>query len=386
MPWTTYRTYIEAGKMSETRRLPLEIQAQIVLNVYRKPPVCVFDVITPEWRVCNRILLWTQEVLKLMRVDTYTVPAPGSQGVISTAFSHGETDHLLLPTMTDPRSLGGLGPFLHRELLRSWATDCLVVVNQKKPQLGPLWNPNLAVHKLLRDDDALTLLPYEDDDDLGPGADEAGSRETKPKFQLPCAADTDEPKFGYEIIRNLALGTSSEVLDLQPRDVGTMPRSPLLSPTVQSNLERIEVALAAEQRAVLKVQWSKLKCLETLFLDLRNYSGVGRQRTLERSDIEKLAESLISALQRPLKLLAIGGLNSYAFYPRPRQLRIEDIEGVPDQDHSDSVPASESTSESRVNWWLVFRDAVRPGGKLIFFDRRVDMNEVPIYWIGTWVR
>jgi hypothetical protein len=106
-----------------------------------------------------------------------------------------------------------------------------------------------------------------------------------------------------------------------------------------------------------------MAALETLCLDLRGYS-LPRGRTLSEGDVAKIARSLEG---KGLGLLVIAGLRSWWRYPGADPLTVAEVEeGVwSDQRQLWLNPRD----EREVNWWKVFRGAVRPGGRLVFVDR-----------------
>ncbi|KAK0733426.1 hypothetical protein B0T26DRAFT_624713, partial [Lasiosphaeria miniovina] len=126
--------------------------------------------------------------------------------------------------------------------------------------------------------------------------------------------------------------------------------------------EVIHDCLDFERAAYLHVDWRQLSKLEMLFLDCRGYShGV-----IERREIVDLARALRSS-GMPLRLLVIAGLRSYHRYPGSEALTIDEVEsGVPGPEQD----VVYNDSGNGVNWWLMFRRAVQPGGRLIFIDKK----------------
>lgn len=55
-------------------RPPARAHHQVLLERYTEPPVCAFHLLAPEWNICQRKYQELQKILKMVRVDTYTVP------------------------------------------------------------------------------------------------------------------------------------------------------------------------------------------------------------------------------------------------------------------------------------------------------------------------
>jgi len=371
--------------------LPAELKSQVLTQRYTEPPVCAFHIFTPGWGICQRQHGDLEKLLRHTRFDTYTSPtSPGQKGTITTTFDHGKADHLYLPMMEDPRGLEELGPFFQRELARAWLKS-LIQIEHLQPELGPLLDEELEFERMLRDYEALTLLPYEDDWAFRPllevgnpilSVSDAESPERNWKDVLPLTVPGEPSNPYYKHIRHLMLNTPMEVWRMTVRDVVTMPISGQLTPTAQSILNKVNYALCLERSQCLRVQWRRLEALDTLFLDLRGYSWgftTDDDEGLAPRDVVYLAHSLVESTPN-LKMLVIAGLRSYMLYTGINPLNIETAEAgtIMVNPFTDQEYFGASTRDG-INWIMMFRAALRPGGKLILVDRQSDELEVPLW-------
>ncbi|KAK3383823.1 hypothetical protein B0T24DRAFT_688502 [Lasiosphaeria ovina] len=369
-----------------SRSIPPEIVTQILFKLYEfDGDVCVFELIAPGWKFCKRQSRSLTEVLRCSRTDTYIVPGTG-RGCIRTSFDHDRTDYLRLPILKNPLAVKSLSRFYDREIFREWATNSLIIIPQAITRFSNnIWGPLLPqlapAVRLLRDPKmALRLLPYADDDEAEartkyrlpplppPDPDQEGNEtenqapRSNPPTEQASPTPRPAPEFIYSRIRHLMLTTSPETWFLQAQDIIDIPDR--ASPSAQEAFEVIHDCLDFERAAYLHVDWRQLSSLEMLFLDCRGYShGV-----IERREIVDLARALRSS-GMPLRLLVIAGLRSYHRYPGSEALTIDEVEsGVPGPEQD----VVYNDSGNGVNWWLMFRRAVRPGGRLIFIDKRFD--------------
>jgi hypothetical protein len=166
----------------------------------------------------------------------------------------------------------------------------------------------------------------------------------------------------FQRVRHLVVNCVPELAETEAVDLGTPPST--WGPVVGRNMAWLGERLEYERRANWRVRWDAMERLESLFLDLRGYM-VTEPKFLDVQDVLHLARSLKG---KGLKLLVIAGLRSGARYYGPDPLRIEDVEGGV-WDAQGRMWASRKRGRG-INWWLMFRDAVRPGGRLVFVDKQ----------------
>ena len=280
----------------------------------------------------------------------------------------GQNNHLFAPLMEDARKMSNLPRYFHRELVRVWAVKSLTVISQLRPSLGLPSGPEVTsrLEGMLRHPNAVSLLPYEDDNGCHSWKD-----------RLPTLAPAEpavSADFCYKYIRHLVINTDPRLMRKIAEEVGLMPLSGSAGPAVRQNLELIEAQLRWERVAYLNVEWHKLERLESLFLDLRSYS-CPHTDCLGVDDVLRLAYSLAG---KKLKLLVITGLRSYALHPGVKPLSISDVEKRRNHGTAEQ-PVWAGDSLDSVNWFLMFSDAVRPGGTLILVDRQCDELCLPVW-------
>ncbi|KAK0633069.1 hypothetical protein B0T14DRAFT_52452 [Immersiella caudata] len=382
--------------------LPAELVTQILAHRYTKPTSCALHDLVPEWDICQRRNRGLESMLRQTRVDTYVVPAaPGQNGTVSTTFDHGDDDHIHFPVMEDVRDLGGLGSSQHRELAKRWLNS-LIQVKHKKPNFELVSEP-VDCDRMLRCQEMRSLLPYEDDryyrhkaernrkqdtvEEASDNPDEDG-KDLIPLAEPLEAGET--PDAYYRHIRHLMLCTPLDVWRLRLTDIVTMPISGSMMPSVQRARNDIEASLISERTDCFYLDWERLEKLESLFLDLRGYSWgvtVEDDEILGFHDVRFLARTLCLYHKASLKLLVIAGLRSYGLWPGAQELDIEAAEKaetsiIPNADPVDvrEYPG-DPASKDGVNWVMMFRGALQPGGNLILVDRRCDSVELPM-WRG----
>lgn len=230
----------------------------------------------------------------------------------------------------------------------------------------------------------MTLLPYDNRESNQryefypvPGSDtDRHTTKVPGSSKLPPSKDDEESIPAYELIQHLVLNTPLEVLKLNHSHIGIQPTSPSQLEAAQDTIERVGLAFWDDRKAFFEIEWKKMKSLKALFLDLRDYSTMGKC-SIERRDVAALAFSL-SGMN--LEMLVITGLRSYDLWPGTRPLTLQDIDEKNmelDQDARGHFPIIGGTDRDGVNWFGMFRCAVQAGGKLILVDRQIDRYEMP---------
>ncbi|KAK4152452.1 hypothetical protein C8A00DRAFT_34868 [Chaetomidium leptoderma] len=391
-----------------TQPLPATLPPDIVTDILTAhitcPPVCALALLCPEWNLCSRRNPALEAILRTTRVDTYTLPplhhpathnyessqVSGGPGTISTTFDHAAQDHLCLPLLRDPRETmmmeeeGGrrlLPRYYRRELVRRWAGRSVVMASQRlNLSLGPLCGSWLsspeAVEGLLvlRERKTVRLLPF--GDDFVVSSREEGERvhgvEGWEKDRLPAVfsgedhqgdgdGDGGGPRYLFQRLRHLVVNCVPAFAGLEAFDLGTVPSTWDLQ--ASRNLVCLAERLEYERLANLLLRWDALERLESLCLDLRGHT-LPKNRYLYVEDVVGLAQSLAG---KGLGLLVVAGLRSCGWYPGPYALTMDEVEGGV-WDASLEAWVSER-GQKEVNWWKMFKPAVRPGGRLVFVDR-----------------
>ncbi|KAK3310613.1 uncharacterized protein B0T15DRAFT_43704 [Chaetomium strumarium] len=424
-PETTKSSPSPAYRFRLPSTLPPELLTDILTrNITTEPPVCALSLLCPEWNLCQRQRRHPalEAVLRTTRVDVYTLPAsrPGEErGAVTTSFGHGAAEHdrhddgggaFCFPCLEDPRkkmsmTTGGGGggggngglclpAYYRRELIKQWLGKSLVVISQDLDEhdaVGPLWRGmekgEVERMVILREREAMGLVPFEDDDIViavkenkgeGGGGVKVKKRvlsvDGREKEKLPALTTTSmeggAPSSGkgggggeylFQLVRHLVVNTVPALAEVEAFDLGMSPST--WTAQAARNIVALTERLEYERRANLLLRWDALERLESLFLDLRGYSLL-RARFLYDDDVARLAASLAG---KGLALLVVAGLRSWYAYRGPDVLEIEEIEaGTWDGRREVFVDAGRGGC---VNWWKMFKGAVRPGGRLVFVDK-----------------
>ncbi|KAI0025418.1 hypothetical protein F4780DRAFT_791060 [Xylariomycetidae sp. FL0641] len=316
--------------------LPLEVQSMIISHATRAKPICVLDLVVPEWNICNRPNPALEATLEITRVVTYTRGREGQVGSYSVNFGHTHEDHLLVPQTYIDNDLAAVNSWFHRECEDAFYrhhthTFHLGTENHRSGDLtGDASRSRRAGAFPRRGGHAAQqqqiILPYDD-----PAA--AAVRQQPP----PPPPGAGAP--AYSRIRHLVMHAG-----LPLPGGGFAP--------------------------CLWLSWGRLAGLRTLALDLRAYSGAGNTGLglgLGRRQVRRRA----AAMARHLRLdrLVLAGLQSYSLetrYDGTAAAAVEEAERV------DGLP----------NWIRVFRPAVRPGGCLVLVDRLLDVAPCLSPWGG----
>jgi hypothetical protein len=409
-------------------RLPHPLPDGITTDILTRSisaPICGLALLCPEWGVCDCPRPDLQNIIRATRVDTYTLPldpptATEPCGTISTTFNHTECDHIFLPFMRDPRKVynipttatnpnpnrwspgdprqayadnttatdqhdddgevNWLPRNLQRAMIQRWISTSAIVVSQPSAprRLNPGWEKldnRVITHNLLllRDEDAVRLLPYEDDVDIdsslvepaldGCGGELPGRRKVlraadwSEKEVLPFSAEQDD--FLFQRIRHLVVRGVPSLVRVPVDDVV----GPSWDDDAQTKKKRalLSMNLNVGRGAFLWVRWDKLTRLESLFLDLRGYST--DTMTVDDRDLARIA-GMLHGMR--LKLLVIAGLRSWGLWPGPDPTTMQDVE----EGEGSQIPWlwMNKGFGGELNVFKTFRGAVRPGGKLVLVD------------------
>jgi len=170
----------------------------------------------------------------------------------------------------------------------------------------------------------------------------------------------------FKRVRHLVVNCEMELADVEATDLGVLPSN--FGGVAARNLRFLAERLEYERRAQFFVRWDVMERLETLCLDLRGYS-LPRNRYLHKADVFRLARSLEG---KGLEMLVIAGLRSWSHYPDTDPLEIAEVEGGI-WDPEERVWVDER-GPMDINWWMMFKNAVRPGGCLVFVDKENDLE------------
>lgn len=337
-------------------QLPRELITKILALALETEPICAFKLFVPEWHLCPARHGELDSILRTTRFDTYTVRGP-DQGDISTTFSHKGEDCIYLPVMWDPN--GWELPFdehMHRELVKEWSGRAMMVFGQKAGNLGSLMEPDITKKIresiLLRHPSAVATLPFRD---LG-----ADHRQwivpPVPGRTLEEEEEAGTAIYLYDRVRHVMLNTDPTLWSLTAAEF----RHPddELSGVSEETLDAVQVRLEEEQFAHLFARWHSMPRLESLFLDVRQYTKHSFE-DVEEKTMRDAAEGLAGM---ELDLLVVAGLRSYASYPGPEEMVEEDLKA------GDSGGLYMGGG-SRIR---LFGRAVKVGGRLILVDKRMD--------------
>ncbi len=347
---------------SKLPHLPTEVLLDVFTAGLTHPDACALSLLCPDWALCSHNhanttpptpnqtkLLALQALLRTTRVDTYTLPAEGeAHGKVTTSFDHASnpnTEHLWLPQMDDPRSQPDVPTeWIRAELTRRWVSGSGTVVVSL---------PRLVSHYMLspqRKEER--LLPYEEDTvtvdtQQGKVTRVTGRDGWEKEGPVGEVEEGGELRYWYQRLRGLVV--TREWL----RGDGAVPQG-------WRTVEGRDVL------ANLKVRWEEMGRLEVLCLDLRRGGGP-EPEYMRNLELARLAQSLKG---RGLALLVIAGLRSDASYPGGEASGVAEVEdGRWDARRRVWRKGSDERGDD-INWWKTFGEAVRPGGRLVFVDKR----------------
>ncbi|KAK4235517.1 hypothetical protein C8A03DRAFT_36628 [Achaetomium macrosporum] len=365
-------------------RLPATLPPELITDILAKritnPPVCALSLLCPEWNLCQRRHPALESIFRTTRVDVYSLPSrPGERGKVTTSFGHDAAQHtaFCLPLLTDPRNLmqstttttttGGLclPAYYRRELAKAWVGKSVLVISQglNEHAFGPLWRgmtkEEVQGMVILRESEAMGLVPFEDD--VIVEGKRVLSVDGREKEMLPPLEGACDGEYLFQRVRHLVVNTVPALAEVEAFDLGMSPST--WTAQASRNIVALAERLEYERRANLLLRWDALERLESLFLDLRGYS-LPDMRFLYDEDVARLALSLAGMR---LGLLVVAGLRSWYHYRGPDVLGIEEVEGGTwDADSEMFLDAGRGRC---INWWMMFKEAVRPGGRLVFVDK-----------------
>ncbi len=340
-----------ADQQIQAPPLPVEVITNIFVQSIQDKSVCAFKVFIPEWRLCERPYRQFENSVRCTRADTYITPIEGGKcGQVSTTFDHCSQDHLYFPIIPDSDDHPKIDPYFDGELLTAYLRDSLIVINQEKQSLRGIADfvlygtpPDM---RLLRSPLTRSLLPYADDFQfpltyrrrLPPDP-------SRHQDEQPC-----EPRFQYEEITNLVLNANPYINRFLPQRI---EQNAWPNDLNRHEYEQLSLKLELEKCSHFYVNFPLMARLETLFIDARQFS---------RDEIPlELVQLLANSLSKvKLKLLVIAGLRSFTKYPGGDSLTLED------------VAQTEDPMIGEPNFFSMFTEALRPGGKLILVDRAAD--------------
>ncbi|KAH7628533.1 hypothetical protein B0T09DRAFT_366959 [Sordaria sp. MPI-SDFR-AT-0083] len=284
------------------------------------------------------------------------------------------------------------GRFLCREVKRERAMrpDRLVVLKQRPAKWLGRFTQRCLKRRLMSGleglvswgDEMVGLLPFvegftERFDDSGYLRVHSGQGPSSPisaaikagpfdsvKKNLAPESPGHERRFLYRDIRHLMINFNTRCDPWQGVDddgFGILPRTDPPTGTARESTIALKHRLAFENMVPLYVDYQALTNLETLDLDLRNVpKEVINESRWQTQEVIGLAQRLRG---KNLRLLVIAGLRTGPdWWPHEKELTAEDL----------VQEAVHPTEWDEVNWFVQFRGALRPGGKLLLVDANTE--------------
>lgn len=341
---------------------PVELKERILFYLYAEDPRCVFEVFCPEWKMCSRE---GKDSASSVRFDMYSLPKGGEEeGRVKarTAFGgccgqdgEGHRSCLCLPYFwRDPRGFDSEGRWpggYKRELMREWVDEGLVVVShaRKEERLeGIKRHDSLKGITGKGEGTGIGLLRGEGVGRLVPGEGWSGLVEA-----MPGGVGKE---YLCERIRWLCINTFPRLLKIAPLDAA----DPENGETIRAIGERLE----EEWRDTYALDWGRMKRLRGLWVDLRIWEVVNRGRREEDGFFRRVASKLVEGLKgKGLEVLVIAGLGG--FKEEEGEAKWADVEEGGKWDEESGLWRFE---RGRIDWFRSFKEAVRPGGKVIFVN------------------
>ncbi|KAI1342454.1 hypothetical protein F5Y15DRAFT_429766 [Xylariaceae sp. FL0016] len=326
-------------------RISTEILSLVFSEAMDSPPQCALDILVPEWNICTRANPNLEQVLESTRIVSYTRGREDRVGTLVCSFGHGDQDHILLPMKRFDDGLAVLNKMAYEEVSRDlyrngtqiFRLTHIALSNQKAQ----------TCHFPLRSAKSREILPYDDEH-----------------------ADTEKkisPHSGKPIYTHLRHVAVHSPMELRGITAASMPEQG--HPMSDEELRHLDQAINLDLSSPLFLAWSLMPQLESVLLDLRVYSheqNTERGILSKRTIVQRAAEM---GKYLRLKLLVIAGLCSYDFEMRHGGISAEDAE-------------SRAEIDGEPNWIRAFRQALKPGGKLVLIDRVSD----EVYNLPAWTR
>ncbi|KAI0160953.1 hypothetical protein GGR52DRAFT_562311 [Hypoxylon sp. FL1284] len=330
-------------KIKDIDQLPLAVLSAVWSRCSDSSPRCALDLLVPDWRVCDRENPLLEKASAVTQVVTYTRCVDGGVGTFSTMFGHGDNDHILLPMKSLQDRLLVVNAWSSNETVRLFfqgGTQVFELAENHLPKdiageyLLENWRDMFPMRsKRLRD-----VLPFDDE-----------QPEEKRKT-------LDSPPYIFKLLRHLVVNSPLTLIDVDAQNmVGSR------TDISEAGLEALNKAIDLDRTSHLWLSWSQMPLLESVLLDLRIYSHDANtdRGCVGKAEIVERAREMGRWLR--LKLLVIAGLQSYSLTTRYGSY----CAGAGQIEEDDEV-------DGEPNWVKIFMPAVRPGGKLVLVDRRVD--------------
>jgi hypothetical protein len=246
---------------------------------------------------------------------------------------------------------------IYRELVKEWSGRAMMVFGQEFRDIGSLMEPRIAEMLretvMLREPSAVATLPFSDL--AGSGLRQWGVPAT-PGKTVKEEWEEGTATYLFQRVRHVMLNTDPFLWPLKATDFRHADDE--LSEIPLETLMAVQARLEEEQFIHLFVDWAAMPRLESVFLDVRQFSKDGLDDLEDRT--MRAAASCLAG--RELDLLVVAGLRSYASYPGPQEMLEEDVK----------VRKPGEFSLGGADWICLFRDAVKVGGRLILVDKQVD--------------
>ncbi|KAI0140016.1 hypothetical protein F4776DRAFT_615056 [Hypoxylon sp. NC0597] len=331
-------------KQKRVVRLSPDLVSRVLSYAMDSDPICVFDLLVPEWHVCKRRFPQIEMMMELTRVVTYTRDSDGKASSLTVNCYHGGRDHVFLPMKIPDHRILTLNRLYHNEALWAFCHEGTQVFRFAMDALPA----NIAEESFLelkgdvfpiRGKRTLDILPF--DDELNP----------RPKRKIP---GTETHLF--KLFRHIIVHSPLWLMQIDARSIAG-PATPISD----ENLEALDVDIDFDCASSLWLSWRQMPMLESVLLDLRVYSHDKNTCRGIVGKVEVMQQAQVMSRYLNLNLLVIAGLQSYSFRTSYMHYTAERIE---EDDEMDGEP----------NWIKLFMGAVRPGGKLILVDRLTDLD------------
>jgi len=353
---------------------PVELKERILFYLYAHGSRCVLEVFCPEWKICSHE--GNDSSPSSVRFDIYSLPNGGGEAggrvKVRTVLGRGQDGQghrlcLCLPYFwQDPRGFDSEGRWpgaYKRELVREWVDEGLVVVShvRSEERLEGIDRYRGMAEGESMGTTGLLLMRGEGVERLVPGEGWSGSVETMPGPRGRGGATTKE-EYLCERIKWLCINTFPRLLKVAPLDAA----DPENGETIAAIGERLE----REWRDTYALDWGRMKRLRGLWVDLRIWEVVNRGRRVEdgvfRRVVSKLAEGLKG---KGLEVLVISGLRGVE---EEEEAKWANVGEGGKWDEENRLWRFDG---GRIDWFRNFKEAVRPGGQVIFVNTVSEVSE-----------